>query len=332
MNLRLAIVGCGAIAEQMHIPTTLQTEGVELAALVDADMGRAEKLKRQFIIPVAVSDLSELQGRVDAVILATPPHVRVTLAEQAFGLGLHVLSEKPLANTIAECDAVVKAANESGCVLAVGHMYRFWPVRMEIKKMIEDLRYGRVRSVMATEGKVYKWPSATGYTVRREMVPGGVLINAGIHTLDALLWWLGDPEAVDYKDDAVGGLESNVELKMIFPQEVSVRFRQSRTCSLPYWIEIEFEKATVAFPTNSIYQYQVVANGVREEISCSDIRSHKQCWEAQLTDFVQSIGTGTAPSVSGNEGTRVVRLIQNCYEEKRSRPLPEHAPLPGFLW
>ena len=90
-KLRLAVVGCGAIAERGHIPAARRVDEVRLVALVDSDTARAEALARRFGVPRVAATLSGVAAEVDAAILATPPHVRPAVAEEAFREGLHVL-------------------------------------------------------------------------------------------------------------------------------------------------------------------------------------------------------------------------------------------------
>lgn len=331
--LRLAIVGCGAIAREMHLPTTRRLADVTVAALVDPDVRAVEPLASVFGVPRVVARLAEVASSVDAVIIATPPHVHPALAEDAFAHGLHVFCEKPLANTVAECERMVCAARAARKTLAVGHMCRFYPVREAMPALCDRHGLGRVRRVMATEGKPYDWPAATGYTVRRELVPGGVLINAGIHTLDALLWWFGDPDVVYYQDDAIGGLESNVRLRMVYPDGLEILFRQSRTCRLPYSINVEAERGSIAIGTSAADEYRVESGGRSTRHRCSPVPvTQEDCWVRQMADFVQSVRDGTPPRVDGVEGTRVIRLIESCYTQKRLRARPDSLPSPGLTW
>lgn len=331
--LRLAIVGCGAITREMHLPTAGRCADVIVTALVDPDLRAAQGLSAGFRVPRVAARLSDVVADLDAVIIATPPHVRPELAGQAFAYGLHVLCEKPLANSVAECEGMVRAARTARKTLAVAHMCRFYPVREAFPGLCERHGLGQVRRVVATEGKPYDWPTATGYTVRRELVPGGVLINAGIHTLDSLLWWFGAPQVIDYQDDAIGGLESNVRLRMEYPGGMEILFRQSRTCRLPYSIIVEAEHGRIVIDTPSVDAYRVEAGGRSTQHLCSPSSvTQEECWLRQLDDFVRSIRTGEPPRVDGDEGTRVIRLVETCYAQKRLRERPESMPLPGDTW
>src|SRR5687768_10251931 len=115
-NHRVAVIGCGAVAEMGHIPAACQLNNVELVALVDSDTNRAEELAERFGVPKAASRLDDIARYVEAVVLATPPHIRSAIAEEAFAAGLHVLCEKPLANTTKQCQAILSAAKRANRV------------------------------------------------------------------------------------------------------------------------------------------------------------------------------------------------------------------------
>jgi len=333
VSIRIGIIGCGAIAEEMHIPCVLRASEATLSALVDSDFARASELARINGGAVAGVRLDDVADQLDAVILATPPHTHLSLVQKACSRGLHVLCEKPLANTVAECELMIDAAVKAGKVLAAGHMYRFFPIRQLAMKLPSNHNLGYIRKVIATEGKQYSWPTVTGYTVRRDMVPGGVMINAGIHTLDSFIDWFGDPVDITYEDDAVGGLESNVRLRLNFRDGVRGFFRQSRTCSLPYRITFICDLGELSFSTNSIGEYTIIKNGTTEMHTCArENIDHTACWHAQLLDFVTSIREQRPPLVDGAEGTRVMRLIENCYTMKKARSMPSYAPIPGATW
>lgn len=318
---------------EMHAPAAKATPGLELIAAIDADLATARRLADLFDIPHVASSISELASGLDAVLIATPPHIHLDLACEAFAAGLHVLCEKPMANTALDCDAMIRAATAANCVLAVGHNFRFFPVRRHLPQLLEQHGLGEIVSIAATEGKPYSWPTLTGYTVRRDLVPGGVLLNAGIHTLDSILWWLGDPQHLRYEDDAVGGLESNVRVDLQFADGRSASFRQSRTCSLPYQIRVIAVQGEICMATNATRDYTVqTATGTSRFRVPSETPDESDYARAQLADFVASIEDRREPLVSGPEGARVIRLIDNLYAMKRSRPLPARAPIPGMTW
>lgn len=333
MIVKLGIVGCGAIAERMHIPAVLRAPNAQLTALIEPDYRRLSALQRKYDVPYSARDMNEKALELDAIVLCTPPHLHARIAISAFETGIHVLCEKPLANSVDECEAMIAAATKAGRILAAAHLCRFYPSREAVKRLIQDRLLGRILSVSVEQGDPFSWQAVSGYSMRRELSPGGVLIDSGIHPLDTLLWWFGDPVAYNYEDDALGGLESNVRLQLEFPDMVKGYLHLSRTCKLVNEFRVEAEKGTILLPAYNTWQYGLRQNGgieTREthttELSALDCAVH------QITDFVDCIRLGGIPRVPAQEAMRAIRLVEECYRMKRARALPMIAPVPGLTW
>lgn len=333
VKTRLAIVGCGAIAEAMHLPAAAAIPGVSVEALVDPDERRRGELQQRFRVPATAAALEEVAVPLDAVVICSPPHLHRTLAETALARGWHVLCEKPMANSRADCEAMISAARAAGRVLALAHIFRFFPARRAVWEWLVSGRLGAVRQVTVEQGGVYSWKTVTGYNMRRELSAGGVLMDAGIHPLDTLLWWFGPPRLLHYEDDAAGGLESNCRLHLQATDGFPIHFRLSRTAWLDNHFRIEGEEATLVLSVFSSWQYEIHRGG-RIELHTTDPQPvpSAECNRRQMLDFVESIRGEHPPAVSGEEGTAGIGLIEQCYALKRARPLPAAAPLPGLTW
>ncbi len=334
MTVRLAIVGCGLMTQQTHLPAAMRCNGLHVTTLVDSNLERAQSLAAQFGVNHVGRTVAEIAEAADAALIVTPPHVRVEVVAEAFAHGLHVLSEKPLANTVADCEALQKLSAQHPTLIAAGaHVYRFWQSRRWVFDGLRDGSLGKPLRATVAQGNPYTWKSASGYSVLKELVPGGVLINAGIHPLDSLLWWFGDAQRIQYHDDALGGLESNADIRLGFPGGVETHIRMSRTSRFRHAIEIETTTCTLELPTYSRHRIDVVRGKSRESIVVGD-ESEDVLVPAvsQLEDFARAVRTGSAPAVDFQEATRAVRLVEECYRIKRARPLPAIAPLPGEVW
>lgn len=334
MSLRLAIVGCGLMTRQTHLPAAMRCGEWRVTALVDSDLESARGLAAQYGVDKIGCSLAEVAGVADAALVVTPPHVRVAVVAEAFAHGLHVLSEKPLSNTVAECEELLALAERHpGLVAAGAHVYRFWPTRRWVRDRMLDGSYGKPLRGFVSQGNPYSWKSVSGYSVLRKLVPGGVLINAGIHPLDSLLWWFGGAERIGYLDDAVGGLESNADIRLGFAGGVDLHMRMSRTSRFRHVIEIETTECKLELSTYSRHRIDVVRDGARETLVVGDESEDALMPSvAQLQDFARAITTGMPPEVDFREATRAVRLVEACYRIKRARPLPTVAPIPGDVW
>ena len=333
MGVRLAIVGCGAMAEMGHIPAARRLANVVLTALVDSDKARANLLAERFDVPRVAGSLTDVTKDVDAVVLSTPPHVRPALAEQAFSAGLHVLCEKPLANSSADCRTILAAATRAKRVLAVGHTYRYLPNRIQVHSLLQEKFLDTILRVNVEQGSPSDWPTRTGYSMRHDLVPGGVVFNEGIHSLDSLFWWFGAPLNFEYQDDSLGGIESNARINMDFTGGISGEIRMSRTCSLNNRIVIEGKAGAISVP---IYRQGPVFIERNGQTTVHNSTSRQ--WDfvdmvaEQLRDFVRSVETMGVPGVTGEDGLRVIDFIERCYAAKLQRRLPERAPIPGLTW
>jgi len=123
--IRIAVVGCGSIAQVMHIPYLAELPQFELAALCDLSPSVLERLGKKYGVRRLTVDYTEVLDEVDAVAVLTHEHAAVAIA--AAELGRHVFVEKPLSFSPKACDQILGATRENGVKLMVGYMRRFDP-------------------------------------------------------------------------------------------------------------------------------------------------------------------------------------------------------------
>jgi len=332
--LRALIVGGGAVSERYHIPAAIELFGVDNICVVEPDEARRAFLVSRFQLRHAAPSHRESMDWADCVIVATPPHLHAAISIECMEARLPVLCEKPLANTSAECEAILEAVRRTSQVLGVCHSCRYFPNREQVRERLKGGEFGGKLSIEIVEGAPTLWPTESGYTFRKELVPGGVLLNSGIHSLDFILWCLGQPEDLEYRDDSIGGLESNAEVKMRFANDSVARLRISRTAKMPNMISVAGEKRSIRMPLGDPIRI-FSANGTEESVEAADsrrIRDSQDVAIAQLNDFQQAAKGVGSMRCGGAEGAAAVEVIERCYTLKRSRPLPTAAPIPGLMW
>ena len=127
--MRVGIIGCGTIAQIMHIPYVVELPGVELYALSDPATDRVQALAEQYNVPHHFEHtedlLADVGNKLDAVIILTPPHTHAENVVQTLDAGVHTLVEKPLSIHPADADRMVKAAEESDVTAMVAYMKRY---------------------------------------------------------------------------------------------------------------------------------------------------------------------------------------------------------------
>ena len=332
MKIRLAVIGCGAISQMYHIPIALASEKVEMAMLVDSNLDRAKAVATKFDIHETASDYRQIFGKVDAAILAVPHHLHAPIAVDLLNHGTHVLVEKPMALSTADCDRMIAAAKLSGATIAVGLVRRFLRSHQSAKQLISEDFLGTIESFDVREGSVYDWPVASDFFFKKES-GGGVLADMGAHALDTVLWWLGDCELIEYRDDSMGGVEANCEIHLRTTTGANGVVQLSRTHDLRNTLVIRGEKASLEVePLGSRVCLQSRGSGVRiignaidkqdEECGLSRSQSVEELMEAQLEDWVQAIESRREPCVTAREGARSVALIETCYKNRAALRMP----------
>src|SRR6185436_19823476 len=143
--LKWAILGCGNIAENTFAPCLLHSPLCELVAVARRDGARARAFAERFGGPAWHTDEAELLARedVDAVVIATPPHVHCAQTVAAARRGKHVLVEKPMALDPAECRTMIAACREAGVRLGVAYRRRLFPQVARVRQMLDEGAIGR---------------------------------------------------------------------------------------------------------------------------------------------------------------------------------------------
>ena len=331
-KLRLAVVGCGAITTLHHLPSIALSDRVEAAVLVDVDAARAKKLAARFGVPVVATDTGGLPERVDAAIVALPNSLHAPVSIDLLRRGVHVLVEKPMAMNVRECDEMVAAAEGAGAVLAVGHEFRFFDSSLLVRNLLRDGLLGEIHRFEMHQGVIPRWPFATDFMLKKETAGGGVLADFGAHVLDLLLWWLGDWADVQYRDDAMGGIESDCELRLTMRSGIAGAVEISRTRNLANTCLFEGSRASleVGVWDSDPDIRLLIAN---REVSLAG-KARRQgglagsgldftaAFVRQLDDFATAVRERREPFVPGREGRRSLALIEACYARRQPLILP----------
>jgi predicted dehydrogenase len=204
--LRLGIVGTGAVAQLVHLPTCANRNDVEVVALADTDEGKARALADRFDVSrVLSSDVLVQDTEVDAVVICTPNHLHESEAIAALEAGKHVLVERPLALTPEGCERVVAAANAAGRILQVGMNHRFRPDVAALRAFVAGGELGKIQAGRVAWMNRYVPLRPTTWRQRPEEAGGGALMDLGVQALDLLLWILGGPEIQRVAAELSGG-------------------------------------------------------------------------------------------------------------------------------
>jgi UDP-N-acetylglucosamine 3-dehydrogenase len=193
VTLRLALVGCGAAAQRLHMPA-LRAAGAAIACFASRRLSSAEAAASEWGGGALTDDWRTAVTRddVDAVVVCAPNDLHAPVAIEAAKAGKHVLVEKPMATSLEDADAMIAAAAGSGVLLVPAHNARFAPGMAAARVEVADGTLGQVRGFHASlvsAGPLAWSPDATWFL---DPDGGGALLDLGIHLADVLRFVVGD--------------------------------------------------------------------------------------------------------------------------------------------
>lgn len=195
--MKIAVIGCGTIANAQHIPAYMKNEEAKIKYFCDIIPERAENAVKKYGCGTAITDYREAlaDSEVEAVSVCTPNKMHSEITIAALKSGKNVLCEKPAARVLSEALEMQKAQHESGKVLNIGVVNRFNTNVNKIKELIDQGRLGEVYSVYISFRSHRSIPGLGGAFTTKEIAGGGVLIDWGVHFLDIVMYCCGDPKA-----------------------------------------------------------------------------------------------------------------------------------------
>jgi predicted dehydrogenase len=185
--------------------------------------------------------------------------------------------------------------------------------------------------VEVSEGSAYTWRVESDAMFRPPA--GGVLADIGVHVLDLLSWWFGDCAVVTYRDDAVGGVEADCEIRLRLPGGVEASVELSRTRTMANTCVVSGTRGTLEIGTKT-------DSSVRLTVAAQDITlagkpvaagadppaTLVDLFRREFADFVAAIEDGGEPLVTGREGRKSVALMEACYARRERLEYPWEAP------
>ena len=329
--ITVGIVGCGAVAERFHLPALYGRRDVAVNVVIDTNLDRAHGLADRFGVPNVAPDISHANPcDFNAAIVALPHFLHAPVCAKLLHLGKHVLVEKPMALTTNECDLMIAAAADKQVTLTVGQMRRNCPAVSATKSLLEQAFLGQIKRFDIRDGVPFNWPVASDFLFRKETAGGGVLMDAGAHTLDMAIWLLGDLDVTAYRDDAFGGVEADCEIELHTVTGIPGHIELSRTRNLRNSMLIEGSNGRLEL---FFYDNRAVLHDLDTRTGIPQVLQHdaeavpeQSVWplmfRLQLDAWLRCVRAEAASTVPGEEGRRVVSLIEDCYRMREPLELP----------
>jgi len=315
--LRLAVIGCGRIA-QSHLAAIASVAEAKLTAVVDvrrtAAAAVAEQHKCESIADFRDEKLHEI---VDAVLICTPPQTHLEIARYFLERGVHVMVEKPLTIRPDDARAVVRLAAERGRVLMMASKFRYVPDVMKAKSLVEAGVLGRV--VLYENSFCSKVAMGERWNAQPDVAGGGVLIDNGCHSADIARYLLGPIAAVH----AHRGLAAQA-----LPVEDTVRLMFKTGSGVLGAVDLSWSLNKEADAYISIYGTQgTLFVGWRESryrqdgspnwVSFGNGYDKVAAFRGQIENFVATIEKRAEPLIKAEDAMASVEVVAAAYESMR---------------
>lgn len=238
-GIEVGVVGCGAIAQLVHIPLLSERVDTRVVALCDQNRIKAELVAERLDGPAVYESLTEFLEHpgLRAVIVCTPNHLHAEHSQLALQAGLDVLCERPLGISRARVAETLEVATDTGRSLMVANNHRYRPDAWALRRFIQAGELGEIFHLYSSwQRRRARRPRISEWRRKREQ-GGGVLLDLGVTNLDACLWLLDYPvpeRLTAYLSDRDGdGVEDSAV--------VLLRLEGNVTCS----IDVSWDLAAV---------------------------------------------------------------------------------------
>lgn len=329
--IKFALVGCGRIAKRhSELLGHRQIAGAGLVAVCDVDAEKAGKVAERFGV-ATYTDMDEMMRNedVDVVVVLTPSGMHAEHVINLAKYGKHIVVEKPMALTLDDADAMIRACDDNSCKLFVVKQNRFNLPVVKLREALEQKRFGKlvlgtVRVRWARHQAYYDQDSWRGTW----HLDGGVLTNQASHHVDLLEWMMGDVESVFAKaTTALADIETEDTAV------VTLKFRNgalgiieattaARPSDLEGSISILGEGGSVVISGFAVNKMQTWAFAdeteedaeVMEKFSVNPPNVYGFGHQAYYEHVVDCINNGCPQLVDGLQGRKSLELISAIYE------------------
>jgi UDP-N-acetyl-2-amino-2-deoxyglucuronate dehydrogenase len=330
MPTQIGLIGGGNITET-HARAALAVPDVRVAAVYGTNKQNVERLCRDYGGAAYLDFAAFLAHRpMDLVMIGSPSGLHAKEGIAAAQHRLHVLTEKPIDITAARADALIEAAKQNHVKLGVMFQDRVKPDIQRLKRLIDSGALGKVLFVDARV-KWYRPPEYYGKSKWRGTLAldgGGALMNQGVHTVDLLLWLLGDVKLVqartatvlhkiesedtaaallEFASGALGTLHATTAAYPGYPRRVEITGSEG-TVIVEHDRIVAMDLRTP--PVDAAQDAPTDTNLSASSAAVTDIRGHQKI----LENFLQAIERDTTPLCDGLQGRKSVALIEAIYK------------------
>ncbi len=322
-KLGIALVGLGKYAEGQLAPALKETKHCYLAALVSGSKEKAAKWANKYNVPkeniYSYENFDSIKDNpsIDIVYIVLPNSMHPEFVIRAARAAKHVITEKPMATSVQDCQRMIDACKEAGVMLSVGYRLHFEPHNLQMMRLGREKIMGEIKNIKAYNGM----GSTEGWRLNKKLAGGGPLMDVGIYCVQGARYTTGlEPIAVTAqygpKNDpkTFSEVEESINWQMEFPGGIIAE------CKTSYSEEMNLLRAETAdgwFELSPAYEYEGIKGKLKNpgEKSAVDMNIPNVNQQAkQMDDFALAIKEGRPTPVPGEMGLQDVKILYAIYE------------------
>ncbi|WP_461444990.1 Gfo/Idh/MocA family protein [Maribacter sp.] len=318
-KLGIALVGLGSYSSGQLAPGLVDAEHCYLAGIVTGTPSKASQWMKQYNIPkenvynYENFDTIATNDAIDIVYVVLPNSMHAEFCIRAAKAGKHVICEKPMAVSVAECDAIIEACEEAGVKLSVGYRMQSDPYTNEIKRLVKDKVYGSIQYVSSDAGYISRGNPGQ-WRLNYALSGGGALMNMGVYSIQSNIYGTGmNPISVSAQEfstrpDYFKDTDESITAQMEFPNGVVGHMFTSHNANANR-LFCSFERGWAEL--NPCHNYGPLNGRTSDgkEISFP----HKSQQMLQMDDFAKHIKTGSTNFAPGEMGKRDMIIVEAIY-------------------
>lgn len=319
-KLGIALVGLGTYSGDELGPALTETKHCYLAGIITDEEEKAKEwkvkygLKHENIYTYDNMDGIKDNPEIDIIYIVLPVYLHKKFTQRAARAGKHVICEKPMAMNVHECEEMIKVCNDENVKLSIGYHLHFEPFTREMMRLGQEEVYGKVLTIDAQNGFVFK-DGADAWRLNKEEAGGGSLMDMGIYTIQAARYVTGEePISVTAKEEKTRPflfkeVDETVYFTLEFPGGAIAN------CVSSYNKDINFLKVKAErgwFELTSAYRYRDMKGATVDGPMNFDPNVNQQA--RQMDDFALCIKENKTSRVSGEEGLKDMKVVEAVYK------------------
>lgn len=331
-KLGYAIVGLGGYGLGRIIPQFQNCQHSRLVALVSGDPAKAKKVAQEYGVPergiYSYNDFDRIRDNpdIDIVYICLPVFMHAEYTIRAAQAGKHVMCEKPMAVSSAECEQMIAACRKAGKKLMIGYRSRFEPHNVEAIRLARAGAIGTIRYFRSEHGFVAG--DANTWRMKKAQSGGGSLMDIGIYALQAARYTTGEEpvavfakETTNRSDPRFREVEDMIDFQLEFPSGAIGSCMSMYSANRNQFV-LMGEKGRIELEPATAYSGQRMWVG-QERSDKTEVKPppgpYANQWVGQLDHMAQCVLQNREPLVPGEEGLRDLRIIEAVYRSAREQ-------------